>query len=65
MIKEHATQNYRKLILFASLLQSLQTEIENQEPCISLLVDTGKEQTWDEHLQSEEFKALIKDLLDR
>lgn len=43
--------------------QSLQTEIENHEPRIMSVVDVGQELIDEEHPQSEEFKALIEDLL--
>lgn len=44
-------------------LQSLQTEIENHEPRIKTVVDVGQELIDEGHPQSEEFKALIEDLL--
>ncbi|CAC5357260.1 SPTB [Mytilus coruscus] len=43
--------------------QSLQTEIENHEPRIKTVVDVGQELIDEGHPQSEEFKALIEDLL--
>lgn len=46
-------------------LQSLQTEIENHEPRIHNLVETGETLISEGHPQSEEFKGLIVDLLER
>ncbi|XP_063428453.1 spectrin beta chain-like isoform X5 [Mytilus trossulus] len=43
--------------------KSLQTEIENHEPRIKTVVDVGQELIDEGHPQSEEFKALIEDLL--
>ena len=45
------------------LFQSLQTEIENHEPRILSVVDVGQELIDEGHPQSEEFQALIEDLL--
>ena len=45
--------------------QSLQTEIENHQPRISTLVETGEDLISEDHPQSEEFKGLMLDLLDR
>lgn len=47
------------------MLQSLQTEIENHEPRIRTLVETGEALISEGHPQSEEFGGLINDLLDR
>ncbi|XP_033733756.1 spectrin beta chain-like isoform X4 [Pecten maximus] len=44
---------------------SLQTEIENHEPRIMSVVDVGQTLIAEEHPQSEEFRALIDDLLKR
>ena len=49
----------------ASLLQSLQTETDNHEPRIISLVETGEALIQEGHPQSEEFKALIDDLMKR
>lgn len=51
--------------LYPKPLQSLQTEIENHEPRIHNLIDTGETLISEGHPQSEEFKGLIIDLLDR
>ncbi|XP_060584243.1 spectrin beta chain-like isoform X5 [Ruditapes philippinarum] len=45
--------------------QSLQTEIDNHEPRISSLVETGENLISEGHPQSEEFRALIDDLINR
>ena len=45
--------------------QSLQTEIENHEPRIISLLETGEALINEGHPQSEEFRALIDDLMKR
>ncbi|XP_052768377.1 spectrin beta chain-like isoform X4 [Mya arenaria] len=61
--------NYGNSLLSVQLLekknQSLQTEIENHEPRIDSLVVTGEELIREGHPQSEEFTALMNDLLAR
>lgn len=48
-----------------SIFQSLQTEIENHEPRITSLVETGENLISEGHPQSEEFQGLITDLVER
>ena len=47
----------------ASILQSLQTEIENHESRIYSVIEVGQELIQEGHPQSEEFSVLIEDLL--
>lgn len=51
--------------VYTTVLQSLQTEIENHEPRIRSLVETGENLIQEGHPQSEEFQALTEDLLNR
>ena len=50
------------IILF---LQSLQVEIDNHEPRVTGIIEVGQALIDEEHPQSEEFKALIDDLMRR
>ncbi|XP_033733758.1 spectrin beta chain-like isoform X6 [Pecten maximus] len=63
------SNNFGNSLLSNQLLtkknQSLQTEIENHEPRIMSVVDVGQTLIAEEHPQSEEFRALIDDLLKR
>ncbi|XP_060077133.1 spectrin beta chain-like isoform X2 [Ylistrum balloti] len=63
------SNNFGNSLLSNQLLtkknQSLQTEIENHEPRIMSVVEVGQTLIAEEHPQSEEFKALIDDLLTR
>lgn len=47
------------------MFQSLQVEIDNHEPRIMSVVQVGQELIESGHSQSEEFRALIEDLLKR
>ncbi|XP_052105505.1 spectrin beta chain-like isoform X8 [Mytilus californianus] len=61
-VQMHVTKNQNQIPLKGDR-KSLQTEIENHEPRIKTVVDVGQELIDEGHPQSEEFKALIEDLL--
>ncbi|CAC5357259.1 SPTB [Mytilus coruscus] len=61
-VQMHVTKNQNQIPLRGDR-KSLQTEIENHEPRIKTVVDVGQELIDEGHPQSEEFKALIEDLL--
>ena len=51
--------------MYTILFQTLQKEIENHEPRIMSLVETGDDLINEGHPQSEEFKSLCQDLQNR
>ncbi|KAK7507079.1 hypothetical protein BaRGS_00001930 [Batillaria attramentaria] len=69
MMPRATATNYGNSLLSVQLLikknHSLQVEIENHEPRIMSVVQVGQELIDEGHPQSEEFRALIEDLLRR
>ncbi|XP_059173308.1 spectrin beta chain-like isoform X3 [Physella acuta] len=69
MMPRAANQDYGNSLLSVQLLikknHSLQVEIDNHEPRIMSVVQVGQELIESGHSQSEEFRALIEDLLKR